>query len=92
MIEQVRTLEKIVKNISKSVHDRVMAGYFLLLVCGRLRFSAGVGAREPSACWVLGVCSRENQDEFDLGEEGQASCNCSASAVLDSACVVANLG
>ena len=39
--EQVRTLEKVVKNLSKSVYDRVMAGYFLLLVYGRLRFSDG---------------------------------------------------
>ena len=40
-VMQVKVLEQIVKNDSKSVYDRVMAGYFLMLVYGRLRFSDG---------------------------------------------------
>ena len=40
-VMQVKVLEHIVKNDSKSVYDRVMAGYFLMLVYGRLRFSYG---------------------------------------------------
>ena len=40
-VEQVRTLEQTVKNSKKSMYDRIMAGYFLMLVFGRLRFSDG---------------------------------------------------
>ena len=40
-VAQVKVLEHVVNNTGKSVYDRVMAGYFLLLVYGRLRFSDG---------------------------------------------------
>ena len=40
-VEQIKTLEQIVKNPKKSMYDRIMAGYFLMLVFGRLRFSDG---------------------------------------------------
>ena len=40
-VEQVKTLEQIVKNPKKSMYDRMMSGYFLMLVFGRLRFSDG---------------------------------------------------
>jgi hypothetical protein len=39
--DQVRTLERVVTSSNKSVYDRVMAGYFLMLLYGRLRFSDG---------------------------------------------------
>ena len=39
--DQVRTLEKIVVSRNRSMYDRVMAGYFLMLLYGRLRFSDG---------------------------------------------------
>ena len=35
-VTQVKVLEHVVKNESKSAYDRVMAGYFLMLVYGRL--------------------------------------------------------
>ena len=38
---QVKVLEYVVNNTAKSVYDRIMAGYFLMLVYGRLRFSDG---------------------------------------------------
>ena len=40
-IDQVKTLERVVTSSNKSVYDRVMAGYFLMLLYGRLRFSDG---------------------------------------------------
>lgn len=40
-VEQVKALETTVTNPSRSTFDRVMAGYFLMLVYGRLRFSDG---------------------------------------------------
>ena len=39
--DQVKTLERVVTSSNKSVYDRVMAGYFLMLLYGRLRFSDG---------------------------------------------------
>ena len=40
-VVQIKVLEQLVKDVSRSAHDRVMAGYFLMLVHGRLRFSDG---------------------------------------------------
>lgn len=40
-VAQIRTLEQVVLDDAKSVYDRVMAGYFLMLTYGRLRFSDG---------------------------------------------------
>ena len=40
-MEQVKTLEQIVSNVRKSNYDCIMAGYFLMLLYGRLRFSDG---------------------------------------------------
>ena len=45
-VEQVSWLELIVKDESKAAFDRIAAGYFLLLVFGRLRFSDGVQITE----------------------------------------------
>ena len=41
-VEQVTWLERVVKDESKTKFDRVAAGFFLLLVFGRLRFSDGL--------------------------------------------------
>ena len=41
-VEQVSWLETVVKDVNKASFDRVAAGYFLLLVFGRLRFSDGI--------------------------------------------------
>ena len=63
--EQVRTLERVVINADKSVYDRIMSGYLLMLVYGRLRFSDGqriTGMRlesvhvESEVGWFPGVC------------------------------------
>jgi hypothetical protein len=40
-VTQIKVLEHVVTNVAKSVYDRIMAGYFLMLVYGRLRFSDG---------------------------------------------------
>ena len=40
-VAQVKTLEQTVRNPKKSNYDRIMAGYFLMLLYGRLRFSDG---------------------------------------------------
>ena len=40
-VTQIKVLEHVVTNLAKSVYDRIMAGYFLMLVYGRLRFSDG---------------------------------------------------
>lgn len=40
-VEQVKTWECTVTNVKKNDYDRIMAGYFLMLLCGRLRFSDG---------------------------------------------------
>ena len=39
--DQIKTLERVVTNSNKSVYDRIMAGYFLMLLYGRLTFSDG---------------------------------------------------
>eukprot|EP00435_Cladocopium_sp_Y103_P044655 s723_g12.t1 len=40
-VKQIITLEQIVTSNNKSIYDRIMAGYFLMMVYGRLRFSDG---------------------------------------------------
>ena len=45
-VEQVKMLERIVKDTKKSLCDRTAAGYFLLLIFGRLRFSDGLQVSE----------------------------------------------
>ena len=40
-VAQVRALETTVTNPARSTFDRIMAGYFLMLIYGRLRFSDG---------------------------------------------------
>ena len=45
-VEQVRKLEGIVHDVKRSKYDRVAAGFFLLLVYGRLRFSDGQRIKE----------------------------------------------
>ena len=41
-VEQVQHLEQIVKDERRTAFDRIAAGYFLLLIFGRLRFSDGL--------------------------------------------------
>ena len=85
--QQIRVLELLVKDETRSVQDRVMSGFCRMLLYGRLRFSDGqrITGMKLEALHVDGKmvefleCSAERTKTMQLyiGSQSQVSSDCS---------------